>query len=336
MTSRLADRYDVIGFDLDGVLYRGPAAVPGAAETLAVLRRSGIRTGFVTNNAQRSPAAVAEHLNRIGIAAAVDDVVTSAQATARLMAAELPAGAEVLVLGTAALAAEVRAVGLAPVAVRSPATAAVVVGFNQEQRWEDFNQGCYAVQGGARWYACNGDQTRPTDQGIAIGMGGLIAAMSRALPGCRPTMAGKPCRPLLDETARRLGAERLLFVGDRIDTDIEGAGRAGFDSLFVFSGSHGVLDLAAAGPRARPTWVGWDVRALLEAPRAAAADGSVSRCGAAVARARDGVVSLDAAPAALAEQLDGLRAVLSLLWAAADRGEPLDWAKTRGQLDLVP
>jgi HAD superfamily hydrolase (TIGR01450 family) len=336
MADRLIDAYDAVGFDLDGVIYRGPNAVPGAAEAVAELRRGGLPLGFVTNNAQRSPAAVADHLNRLGIDATPADIVTSAQATARLMAVDLPAAAEVLVLGTEALAAELRTVGLTPVFHRSGRTAAIVVGFNPELRWEDFNQGCYAVEAGARWYACNDDQTRPTQEGIAIGMGGLLAAMTRALPGLTPTMAGKPHRPLLDETIRRLRATRLLFVGDRLDTDIEGAWRAGLDSLFVLSGSHGAGDLAAAGPEWRPTWLGWDVRALVEPARQASTDKSVSRCGSATARVLDGVVSLDVPPTDPAGQLDALRAALPLLWDAADHGVALDWAELRGQLTLVP
>jgi HAD superfamily hydrolase (TIGR01450 family) len=336
MTDRLIDRYDAVGFDLDGVIYRGPQAVPGAADTVTELRLCGLRVGFVTNNAQRAPDAVVEHLVRLGIDCTTTDIVTSAQATARVMAAELPAGAEVLIIGTAALAAEVAAVGLTPVAARSQATAAIVVGFNPDQRWDDFNQGCYAVQGGARWYACNNDQTRPTEHGIAIGMGGLLAAMTRALPGLTPTMAGKPFRPLLDETVRRLEAQSLLFVGDRLDTDIEGARRAGLDSLFVLSGSHGAVQLATAGPECRPTWLGWDASALLEPPRVAWSDGPICRCGTALAWGDGEVVRLDEVAADPMAQLDALWAVLQVVWAAADQGEALDYAQALGRLSLVP
>jgi HAD superfamily hydrolase (TIGR01450 family) len=329
---RLIEAYDAAGFDLDGVIYRGPDAVPGAAEGIAGLRALNVKVGFVTNNAQRPPQAVVDHLIRLGIPCTTEDIVTSAQAEARLMAAELPAGAEVLVVGSQALADELSGVGLSPVFTRSAATAAIVVGFEPSLRWEDFNQGCYAVQAGARYFACNDDGTRPTDQGIAIGMGGMLDAIKRALPGLEPPMAGKPFRPLLDETIRRLGAQRMIFVGDRLDTDIEGAVNVGLDSLFVLSGSHGKHDLAAAAPGARPTWLAWDLRGLLAPPRRAETDGPVARCGDAVARCSGGAVTLDAVPAGLEAQLDALWATLQLVWARPDA----DAAAALAELTLVP
>ncbi|MCL2482124.1 MAG: HAD-IIA family hydrolase [Propionibacteriaceae bacterium] len=262
----LVDDYDLVGFDLDGVVYRGADAVPYAPETIAELRRLRVRVAFVTNNAQRGPDAVAEHLNRLGIACTPADVVTSAQATARVMAEHLPARAEVLVLGTQALAAEITSVGLVAVSARSNKTEAICVGYHPGLRWEDLNEGCFAVQAGAAWYACNADLNRPSSEGLAIGMGGILKAMGEALPGLTPIMGGKPARPLLDETLFRLGGTSALFVGDRLDTDIEGANNAGWDSLFVLSGSHTMADLAMAGPQQYPTYIGDDVRALLERP----------------------------------------------------------------------
>jgi len=266
--SQLVDAYDMVGFDLDGVVYRGPEAVPGAAETIVELRRRGIRVGFVTNNAQRSPSVVADHLTRLGIDCSPDDVVTSAQATARIMAEALPPAAEIYVLGSQALVDEIAAVGLTPATSRSASTAAICVGFDPALRWQDLNEGCFAVQSGAVWYACNDDLNRPTDDGLAIGMGGILKAMSEALPGLAPIMGGKPARPLLDETLRRLGGRKPLFVGDRLDTDVEGANNAGWDSLFVLTGSHTRADLDIAPPNQRPTYIGPDLSALLEPPLA--------------------------------------------------------------------
>lgn len=262
----LADSYDMVGFDLDGVVYRGPEAVPGAPETIAELRRKGIRVGFVTNNAQRSPSVVADHLTHLGITCSPADVVTSAQATARIMAEALDEGSEILILGSPALANEIAAVGLNPVRARSASTAAICVGYHPPLTWEDLNEGCFAVQSGAVWYACNDDLNRPSLEGLAIGMGGILKAMSEALPGHRPIMGGKPARPLLDETLRRVGGTKPLFVGDRLDTDIEGAHNAGWDSLFVLSGSHTLADAHAAPPNQRPTYIGRNLCALLEPP----------------------------------------------------------------------
>ena len=262
--SALVDDYDLVGFDLDGVIYLGSDAVPHAPETVSQLRSRGVRIGFITNNARRSPQEVADHLTSLGIEATAADIVTSAQATARIMSEALPPSAEVLVLGTQALAQELVHVGLTPVRTRSSATAAICVGFDPDLTWADLNEGCFAVQAGATWYACNNDRNRPTEDGLAIGMGAILAAMSEALPCQTPIMGGKPARPLLDETARRLGGRSLLFVGDRLDTDIEGANNSGWDSLFVLSGSHTMEDLAQAGPHQQPSFVGADIRALLE------------------------------------------------------------------------
>ncbi|MCL2736713.1 MAG: HAD-IIA family hydrolase [Propionibacteriaceae bacterium] len=259
----LVDGYDLVGFDLDGVVYTGPEAVPGAASTIAEIRRRGIKVGFVTNNAQRGPQAVSEHLSRLGIPCAPEDVVTSAQATARVMAERLPAGAEVFVLGTQALVDEIAAVGLSPVETRSADTRAICVGYHPGLTWEQLNEGCFAVQDGATWYACNNDLNRPAPEGLAIGMGGILKAMGEALPGLAPRMGGKPAQPLFDETVRRLGGTRLLFVGDRLDTDVEGATLAGWDSLFVLSGSHSMADLEVAPPSQRPTYIGPDLTCLV-------------------------------------------------------------------------
>jgi HAD superfamily hydrolase (TIGR01450 family) len=306
--------YDAALFDLDGVVYRGPDAVPGAAEGIKALRDLGIKVGFVTNNAARSPSVVAGHLDDLGIPATADDVVTSAQAIAKLMAADLPRGAAVLVTGTDALLAEVRAVGLTPVKDANDRPVAVVVGFAPELTWDDLNEAAYAVQSGAVWYGCNPDRTRPTDRGLAIGLGTMLDALGEVLPGQRPIMAGKPFRPLLDETVRRLGTQRPIFVGDRLDTDIEGANAVGMDSMLVLSGSHGPEDLLAAEPRRRPTYVAADLRGLLVAPVADHPD---------LVSIADGRL-LPTSVASSVDRLSLLWSAAQAAWRAADAGRPLD------------
>ena len=272
----LISSYDTALFDLDGVIYLGDAAVPGAAETIVALHARGIKVGFVTNNAARSPQTVADHLGALGIPVGPEDIVTSAQAVARLMADQLPVGASVLVTGSPALADEVRAVGLVPVTAADKHPAAVVVGFWPTLTWAEINDACFAVQAGAVWYGCNPDLTRPSLQGEAVGLGAMLTAMKATMPGQEPILAGKPCRPLLEETLRRLGGSRPIFVGDRLDTDIEGAQVVGIDSLFVLSGSHTEADLIAASPGQRPTYVAADISGLL-APPAGVGSGHVDQ-----------------------------------------------------------
>ncbi len=321
---RLIDSYDAALFDLDGVVYLGPDPVPAAPATVAELRRIGVQVGFVTNNAARSCEAVAEHLRQIGIEATAPDVVTSAQASARLLAERLRPGAPVLVTGTEALAREVVDAGLRPVRSAADRPEAVLVGFDPDLTWTDLNEACYAVQSGALWFGCNPDLTRPTERGLAIGLGAMLGAMTVTLPGQQPILAGKPYRPLLDETVRRLGTQRPVFVGDRLDTDILGANRAGMDSLFVFTGSHGPQDLIQAPPDQRPTWVAADVSGLLAPPLLPAAD---------LAVVQD--TSIQPGPGAR-DPVALTWAVARAAWESADRGEPLDPAPVLARLGEMP
>ncbi len=264
--SDVIDGHDAALFDLDGVVYLGPAAVPGAAEGLSALRRRGVHVGFVTNNAARPPEVVVAQLQRLGVQADVSDVVTSAQAVARLAACELPAGGLVLVAGTQALADELRAVGLRVTADWRDHPDAVVQGYDPQMPWQTLNDASHAIQRGARWFTSNSDITRPTDLGLEPGAGAQIAAV-RVCVDVEPLEAGKPHPPLLRETIRRLDAHHPIFVGDRLDTDIAGAQAVGIDSLLVLSGAHGPKDLVTAPPEARPTHLGLDLRALLHPAR---------------------------------------------------------------------
>lgn len=311
----LISQYDAALFDLDGVVYLGPEVIPGAAESIAGLRSAGVRVGFVTNNAARAPQTVADHLTELGVEARVDDVVTSAQAIARLMAKELPEGAPVLVCGTAALRAEITAVGLAVVNSAADAPSAVVQGYDPSMTLPRLEDACHAIQAGAKWYVSNTDSTRPTDKGLVPGAGALMNVVKVAVDA-EPTIAGKPHAPLMEETVLRLKAERPLFVGDRIDTDIMGAVGVGMDSLFVFTGAHGKRDVVTAGPEGRPTHIGYDLGSLHQPARRVSFSGQHSaEVNGVVARVEDGEVVLDSdVPGDREAQLDALWAVAQLVW----------------------
>src|SRR5258708_16164750 len=121
--------YDVALLDLDGVVYSGQRAIPGAVDALAAAREAGLRLAFVTNNASRSPSAVAQHLSGLGVAATSADVVTSAQAAATLIANRFPAGSAVLVAGSTALRLALRERGLRPVSMAADPPVAGVQGY---------------------------------------------------------------------------------------------------------------------------------------------------------------------------------------------------------------
>lgn len=311
--SHVVDAYDAALFDLDGVIYLGPHAIDGVPDALAALRSRGTRVGFVTNNAARTPAAVADHLVELGIEATEGDVVNSTQATVRMLQGELPAGSKVLVVGTEALASQLADGGFTPVHSLADEPVAVVQGYHPDLDWKTLELGAIAIQGGATWYATNPDMTRPTERGILPGCGAQVAVV-RACVSVEPKIAGKPFRPLLDETVLRLGARHPVFVGDRLDTDIMGANTVGMDSLFVFTGAHGKADLAAAEPIGRPTHIAWDVAGLMAPPRTAEASESVSVCRGQRVEVTAGIARLASAADDVESQLDALWAALQLTW----------------------
>ena len=314
------DGYDAALFDLDGVVYLGPVAVPGAAEGIAALRERRTRIGFVTNNAARPPAAVAAHLVELGIPATGGDVVTSAQVGAHLVLNRFGPGARVLVVGGEGVATALAELGLVPVSSADDQPVAVLQGYGFELTWQQLNEAAVAIQRGAHWVATNTDPTRPTERGLVPGNGAAVAAVAMAVQAT-PEVAGKPYRPLLDDTVERLGSERPVFVGDRLDTDIAGAQNAGLDSMLVLSGSHGAADLLAAAPTERPTHIGLDLRALLQPPLVVTVDHGVWRCGSAVATVANGTVQVAGAQP---DTLTAIWAAAHATWWLADQGRPVD------------
>ncbi|WP_157108805.1 HAD-IIA family hydrolase [Aldersonia kunmingensis] len=256
--TRLREQYEALLLDLDGTLYLGPHAIPGTVEALAP---GSERLLYVTNNASRSPSDVAEHLHELGFIATNDDVVTSSQAAARLLSERVDPGASVLVVGTEALADEVRRVGLVPVRSFDDGPAAVVQGHSPETAWPILAEAAYAIRAGALWVAANTDSTLPTERGFAPGNGAMVAAL-RAATGVIPLVAGKPAAPLLEDALRRADGASSLVVGDRLDTDIAGANETGLDSLLVLTGVSTVADLLRAIPDERPTFVSRSLDAL--------------------------------------------------------------------------
>ena len=259
----LVDRYDLVIFDLDGVVYIGSEPVPGAADAIRWLRERGTPIAFVTNNASRSAADVAGLLTSFGVAAEPADVTTSAQATATVLAGRLEPHSPVLVVGAPALEAEIAAVGLEPVRQADAGPVAVVQGYGPTVGWPELAEACVAVRRGAWWIATNSDRTLPSPKGPLPGNGALVAALATALGRDPDLVVGKPAPTLMAEAARRHGARHPLMVGDRLDTDIEGAHRAGMDSLLVLTGVSRREELDSAPPEQKPTYVAADLSALI-------------------------------------------------------------------------
>ncbi|MFC8389296.1 HAD hydrolase-like protein [Streptomyces sp. NPDC057238] len=325
----LSEAYDTALLDLDGVVYAGGSAVVHAVESLATAREGGMRLAYVTNNALRTPDVVAAHLTELGIPAEAGDVITSAQAVARLVAEQVPQGARVLVIGGEGLRVALRERGLVPVESADDDPVAVVQGYGgPELPWGRFAEASYAVARGLPWFASNTDLTIPSGRGIAPGNGAAVEVV-RIATGAEPQVAGKPLPPMHRETILRTGAERPLVVGDRLDTDIEGAFNGEVDSLLVLTGVTDGARLLAAPPRHRPTYVDADLRGMLTGQPEVVGAGEGFRCGGWTATAGTGELELEGAGGAL----DGLRALCAAAWTAAGEGAcELDGGKALARL----
>ncbi|GAA2531167.1 HAD-IIA family hydrolase [Winogradskya humida] len=262
MSGRLVDGYDLVIFDLDGVVYLIDKPIAGAAEAVTQLRADGTPIAYATNNASRRAADVASLLNGMGVSAEPAEVLTSAGAAAARLAEQLPAGAPVLVVGAEALRAEVRDAGLTPVDSLDDKPAAVVQGFGPDVGWKILAEAALAVRAGALWVATNTDRTLPSPRGPLPGNGSLVSVLRTALDREPDLVVGKPA-PALFETAASLSkSQRPLAVGDRLDTDIEGAVGAGMDSLLVLTGVSDAAELLSAPESRRPTYVSADLSGL--------------------------------------------------------------------------
>lgn len=254
----LADEHDCLLLDLDGTVYRGSQPTHGAIEALAGV---SARLLFITNNASRRATEVAAHLRALGFSAEPGDIVSSAHTAARLLASRLTPGDAVLVVGTDALAAEIRDVGLLPVRWFDDAPAAVVQGHSPNTGWSQLAEAALAIRAGALWVATNVDASFPSERGLVPGNGSMVAALGAATDA-RPMVAGKPGTVMLEDALARGEFHAPLLIGDRLDTDIAGANAAGLPSLVVLSGVSTAFDVIRAGPADRPTYVAEDLRAL--------------------------------------------------------------------------
>jgi glycerol-1-phosphatase len=313
----LVDGHDLLLVDLDGVAYLGDQPIAGAAEALSAARSAGTRLIFVTNNASRPPAAVADQLMAMGVAAKPDEVMTSAIAAANELAGRLPADTPILVVGGAGVREALVAVGLRPVTSADDRPAAVVQGFAPDVGWAALAEACVALRAGAEWVATNTDVTLPSPRGELPGNGSLVAALVAAT-GMHPHVIGKPEPALFAAALAAGGGTKPLVIGDRLDTDIAGAHAAGLPSLLVLSGVSTALDLLLADQGSRPHFVGRDLRALsLRHPAAECHDG-VATCGPARVSLGDGEFVVEATGADTSgdglDGLDGLRAACALAW----------------------
>ena len=318
------DGIDVLLADLDGVVYAGPAAIPGAVESLNRAAET-LRVGYITNNASRTDRSVAEHLVSLGLSVQPTDVVTSPQAAVRLLAAAAPAGSRVLVVGGDGLVDEVEKAGFVVTRSAEDLPAAVVQGFAPDVGWVHLAEASFALNAsagddtpGIPWIATNTDWTIPVARGIAPGNGTLVSAVHTAV-GRLPQVAGKPEVPIFTEAVTRFGAESPLFIGDRLDTDILGANRAGIPAVLVLTGIDRAKQVLAADASSRPAFLLENLSQLHEAYPATtfSKDGAAATVSGASVRIRGNEVEI-------VKEGDGginlLRAACAIIWAS---GRPI-------------
>lgn len=255
----LADPYDAVLLDLDGVLYRWPEPIPGAAEAVAALRAKGKRIAFLTNNSSRTPAQVAERLVSMGVAAEPEEVVTSAVATAKVLAERGTSSA--FVIGEEGLLEALAEAGIRSVDASGIAVDAVVVGFDRGADYIKLKDACVLVGEGVPLVASNADPSFPApDDESWPGAGALLAAIETTT-GVRGEVFGKPEAALFERALASAGGGRPLVVGDRLDTDIVGAARLGWDSALVLTGASVRGDIERA--EVEPTIVVEDLSGLV-------------------------------------------------------------------------
>lgn len=249
-------RVRLVILDLDGVIYRGDELIPGARELVAWLHERGTEVRFATNNSMVTRAGYVDRLGGMGIATAVDEIVTSTSATVEHLRLHAPEVRTVLGIGADGMRQELVAAGLDVVMTDAASPPerpggpldrgfdAVVVGLHPGLDYGELAIAMSAVADGARLMATNADARYPTPAGFLPGAGAIVAALATAT-GVTPEVIGKPSPAMFSAIMESSGvpAGETVVVGDNPDADIAGAHRAGCAAILVLTG---VADAALA------------------------------------------------------------------------------------------
>lgn len=258
----LLDHHDALLLDLDGTIWEGGEALPHAVDAV---NSAGIPAVYITNNASRGADEVAVMLQNVGLEAGATDVRTSAQAALTMASDHLSPGDAVLLVGAQSFQDLVASKGYRVVESADEAPRVVLHGHSPETGWKQLSEAALAIRAGAAYIASNLDTTLPMQRGLMVGNGSMVAAVTSAT-GVVPQSAGKPQPAMFLQVAAERGFARPLAVGDRLDTDIQGAVAAGIPALHVLTGVSGPLALLEAPKPQRPTYIADDLRALGQEP----------------------------------------------------------------------
>ena len=227
-----SDAQKTFVFDLDGVVYVDRTGVPGAGQTLAALDGAGHQVLFATNNSSRAVDTVIENIRiRTGYRTHADSVITSGLAAADLLRDD---GEACFVLGSEELEETLAAAGIEVTSDHDRATT-VVVGLDRSLTYQRLTSAVLAVRCGARFVATSADPTYPTPEGQYPGTGAIVAAVERST-GVHPVLCGKPSAPMQELIEQRIEHPTVWMVGDRAETDLALADRAGWGKILVLTG----------------------------------------------------------------------------------------------------
>lgn len=220
--------------DLDGVLWVGNQALPGVAEFFSFLDAHPIRYVLVSNNATRRADYTVTRVGKMGVTIGANNVLTSADATPRWLKQKMPALRRIYMIGEAALREALLEDGFEIV---EQGADAVVVGLDRALSYEKLKRATLEIRGGAKFIATNTDRTLPTEEGLTPGAGSLVAALVAAT-NVEPLVIGKPGRPMFELALELTGStlQETAMLGDRLDTDIDGAGDLGLQTIMVLTG----------------------------------------------------------------------------------------------------
>ena len=239
--------------DLDGTVFRGKTAIPGAGEALEKLRASGIKIFFLTNANNSTRAGIAKKINGMGIRAYEKEVYTSAYAAADFIAHRHP-GKQVFCISSGGIQEEMESRGIR--VVENESAQVVVVGYDPTLTYKKLATAFRAIQNGAEFLATNTDATFPVEDGLLPGSGAMVAAVS-ASTGKKPVVIGKPNRYGIELLLKEnmLGKKEALIVGDRIETDILAGKKTGMRTVLVLSGVTKKTHLEKSNEKEKPDFI---------------------------------------------------------------------------------